>query len=126
MEFPQKKKKQEMGHEQQPREQTYDSHTNSSVDDKSLLCQISDTLKLLSPLLNPFWNEVFSLEKSADKIGKMLQEKDETHARQISTYSNHETFASKHKSEGFIVRSSSSDGEFYGIYARNILLPFKA
>ena len=55
-----------------------------------------------------------SLEKSADKIEKLLQEEHETRAHQIRTYSNHETFASEHKSEGLIVRSSS-DGKFHGI-----------
>ena len=71
-------------------------------------------MKSLFSLLNPFRNAVSSLEKSANKIEKLLQEKDETRARQIRTYSNHETFASEHKSEGLIVRSSSR-GKFFEI-----------
>ena len=117
MEFTQKKKKQKVNHDheqQQQREQTEDSLTNSSAEGKSLLCQISDAVKLLFSLLNPFRNAVSSLEKSADKIEKLFQEEHETRARQIRTYSNHETFASEHKSEGLIVRSSS-DGKFHGI-----------
>ena len=99
--------------QQQQREQTEDSLTNSCAEGKSILCQISDAVKLLFSLLNPFRNAVSSLEKSADKIEKLLEEKDETRARQISTYSNHGTFASVHKSEGLIVRSSN--GKFFGI-----------
>ena len=113
LEFTQKKKKQKVDHGQQKqREQPTENSLTTLV--QKILIQISDAVKSLFSLLSPFRNAVSSLEKSADKIEKLLQEEHETRAHQIRTYSNHETFASEHKSEGLIVRSSS-DGKFHGI-----------
>ena len=108
-EFSQKKKKQKV--EKKPEPDT--SPSKSNVTSTSLLSRLSSAISSLFELLNPFRNAVSSLEKSADKIEKLLQDKDEARVRQLRTYSNHETFGLEHKNEGLIVRASN--GQFYGI-----------
>ena len=112
LEFTQKKKQKVDHGQQKQREQPTENSLTTLV--QKIVIQISDAVKSLFSLLSPFRNAVSSLEKSADKIEKLLQEDHEARAHQIRTYSNHETFASEHKSEGLIVRSSS-DGKFHGI-----------
>ena len=107
-EFSQKKKKQKV--EKKPEPDT--SPSKSNVTSTSLLSRLSSAVSSLFELLNPFRNAVSSLEKSADKIEKLLQDKDEARVRQLRTYSNHETFGLEHKNEGLIVRASN--GQFYG------------
>ena len=84
-EFSQKKKKQKV--EKKPEPDT--SPSKSNVTSTSLLSRLSSAVSSLFELLNPFRNAVSSLEKSADKIEKLLQDKDEARVRQLRTYSNH-------------------------------------
>ena len=112
LEFTQKKKQKVDHGQQKQREQPTENSLTTLV--QKIVIQISDAVKSLFSLLSPFRNAVSSLEKSADKIEKLLQEDHEARAHQIRTYSNHETFAREHKSEGLIVRSSS-DGKLHGI-----------
>ena len=86
LEFTQKKK-QKVDHGQQKQREQPTENSLTTLVPKTVI-QISDAVKSLFSLLSPFRNAVSSLEKSADKIGKLMQEKHEARAYQIRTYSN--------------------------------------
>ena len=83
LEFTQKKKQKVDHGQQKQREQPTENSLTTLV--QKIVIQISDAVKSLFSLLSPFRNAVSSLEKSADKIEKLLQEDHEARAHQIRT-----------------------------------------